>query len=129
VSLLADGLKSVVLPVEGIAKARDSSMYFRNDEQLGRLQTTFTELTGDDQFFRSVVFTCNTYQRGQKSQNVETLNWYIDPHEFEEVRRGMDPYPEGASSANTTAPVGSNYLRVKSLSKWWSSRGGKVKEG
>ena len=36
VSLLADGLKSVVLPVEGIAKARDSSMYFRNDEQLGR---------------------------------------------------------------------------------------------
>jgi hypothetical protein len=129
VSLLADGLKSVVLPVEGIAKARDSSMYFRNDEQLGRLQTTFTELTGDDQFFRSVVFTCNTYQRGQKSQNVETLNWYIDPHEFEEVRRGMDPYPEGASSANTKTPVGSNYLRMKSLSKWWSSRGGKVKEG
>jgi hypothetical protein len=69
------------------------------------------------------------YQRGQKSRNVETLNWYIDPHEFEEVRRGMDQYPEGASSANTTAPVGSNYLREKSLSKWWSIRGGKVKEG
>ena len=94
ISLLADGLKSVVLPVEGIAKARDSSMYFRNDEQLDGLQTTFTELTGDDQFFRSVVFTCDTYQHGQKSQNVETLNWYIDPHEFEEVRRGMEPYPD-----------------------------------
>ena len=84
----------MVLPVEGIAKARDSSMYFRNDEQLVALQTTFTELTGDNQFFRSVIFTCDTFQHGQKSQNVETLNWYIDPQEFEEVRRGMEPYPE-----------------------------------
>ena len=73
----------MVLPVEGIAKARDSSMYFRNDEQLVGLQTMFTELTGDNQFFRSVIFTCDTFQHGQKSQNVETLNWYIDPHEFD----------------------------------------------
>ena len=103
VSLLADGLKSVVLPVEGIAKARDSSMYFRNDEQLLGLQTTFTELTGDNQFFRSVIFTCDTFQHGQKSQNVETLNWYIDPHEFEEVRHGMEPYPDATGLRDDSA--------------------------
>jgi hypothetical protein len=128
VSLLADGLKSVVLPVEGIAKARDSSMYFRNDEQLAALHTRFTELTGDNRFFRSVIFTCDTFQHGQKSQNVETLNWYIDPLEFEEVRRGMDPYPEDNGSAQTAAAPGRNYSRLKSLSTWWTRRGGKLKK-
>jgi hypothetical protein len=128
ISLLADGLKSVVLPVEGIARARDSSMYFRNDEQLVTLHTRLSELTGDNQFFRSVIFTCDTFQHGQKSQNAETLNWYIDPQECEEVRRGMEPYPEDDGSRQTGAALGRNYLRVKSLSIWWSSRGGKLKE-
>ena len=118
----------MVLPVEGIARARDSSMYFRNDEQLVALHTRFTEMTGDNQFFRSVIFTCDTFQHGQKSQNVETLNWYVDPQEFEEVRRGMEPYPEGDGSETTDADLGRNYLRVKSLSTWWSHRGGKLKK-
>ena len=51
ISLVADGVQSVVLPVEGLAKARDSSMYFRNDEHLSGLQRMFTELTGDKEFF------------------------------------------------------------------------------
>ena len=129
VSLLADGLNSVVLPVEGIAKARDTSMYFRNDEQLLGLHTEFTELTGDDQFFRSVIFTCDTFQHGQKSQNVETLNWSIDPREFEQVRRGMDPFPEANGAATDGPRPSRNSLRVKSLLRWWSGRGGKLRHG
>ena len=101
-------------------------MYFRNDEQLVTLQTRFTELTGDNQFFRSVVFTCETYQHGQKSQNVETLNWYVDPHEFEEIRRGMEPYPDDTGPTHRGTAVGRNHLRVQSLSKWWINRGGKL---
>jgi hypothetical protein len=85
-------------------------------------------LTGDNQFFRSVIFTCDTFQRGQKSQNIETLNWYIDPHEFAEVRRGMEPCPQDNGSAQTQAAPGRNYLRVKSLSTWWSGRGGKLRK-
>ena len=31
-------------------------------------------------------------------------------------------------SAQTGAVLGRNYLRVKSLAKWWSRRGGRLKE-
>ena len=72
-------------------------MYFRNDEQLHGLQTMFTELTGDEEFFRTVIFTCNTIQFGPDAQNVETLNWYIDPEEFNLIRRNMEPYQESDS--------------------------------
>ena len=93
-SLVAGGVQSVLLPFEGVAKARDSSMYFRNDEQLRGLQRMFTEVTKDQAFFRSVIFTCDTIQVGQDAQNVETLNWYIDPEEFEQIRHNMEPFKE-----------------------------------
>ena len=85
-------MQSIVLPVEGVAKARDSSMYFRNDEQIRGIQRMFTELTNDPTFFRSVIFTCDTIQVGQDAQNVETLNWYIDPEEFDQIRHNMEPF-------------------------------------
>ena len=93
---LANGVQSVVMPLEGVAKARDSSMYFRNDEQLRGLKRMFEELTKDDEFFRSVIFTCDTIQYGQQAQNVETLNWYIDPQEFEQIRHNMEPFNQAA---------------------------------
>ena len=103
-------------------------MYFRNDEQLRGLHTEFSELTHDDQFFRSVIFTCDTFQRGQKSQNVETLNWYIDPQEFDEVRHGMEPNANSAGARSRKA--GSrNHLRLSSLIRWWNSRRGRLEKG
>jgi hypothetical protein len=126
-SLVADGVQSVVLPFEGVAKARDSSMYFRNDEQLRGLHRMFTEVTKDHTFFRSVIFTCDTIQVGQDAQNVETLNWYIDPEEFEQIRHNMEPYTAPNGSTRFGTGRDRNDMRVKSLLEWWSSRGGKVR--
>ena len=123
-SSLANGVQSVVMPFEGIAKARDSSMYFRNDEQLRGLKRMFTELTKDDQFFRSVIFTCDTIQYGQQAQNVETLNWYIDAEEFDQIRHNMEPYDPASDSGRDR-----NDMRFISVAKWWQSRGGKLKPG
>ena len=119
-SSLANGLQSVVMPLEGVAKARDSSMYFRNDEQLRGLKRMFAELTRDDEFFRSVIFTCDTIQYGQQAQNVETLNWYIDPKEFDQIRHNMGPYDPATDSGRDR-----NDMRFASLVKWWQGRGGK----
>ncbi len=117
ISLVADGVQSVVLPVEGLAKARDSSMYFRNDEHLSGLQRMFTELTGDKEFFRSVIFTCDTIQSGQEAQNVETLNWYIDHEEFDQIRHNMEPYQELDSTTQTGIGRDRNDMRVKTPQK------------
>jgi len=78
-SNLASGVQSVVMPLEGVAKARDSSMYFRNDEQLRGLKNMFTDLTDDDQFFRSVIFTCDTIQYGQKVAERRDLELVYRP--------------------------------------------------
>jgi hypothetical protein len=121
---VASGVRSVIMPLEGIAKARDSSMYFRNDEQLRGLKRMFAELTRDEEFFRSVIFTCDTIQYGQQAQNVETLNWYIDPNEFDQILHNMEPYDSATDSGRDR-----NDLRFISLAKWWQSRGGKVKAG
>ena len=122
VSLVADGVKSVVMPFEGVAKARDSSMYFHNDEQLRELHRMFNELTEDPQFFRSVIFTCDTIQFGQQSQNVETLNWYIDPDEFDQIRHNMEPFNQKTNRGRDR-----NDMRFMNLAKWWCSQGGKIK--
>ena len=122
VSLIADGVQSFVLPFEGVAEARDSSMYFRNDEQLRGLQRMFTELAHDEDFFRSVIFTCDTIQVGQDAQNSETLNWYIDPQEFELIRHNMEPFSELNPTTKTGTGRDRNDMRVKSLLAWWSSR-------
>jgi hypothetical protein len=122
VSLVAEGVQSVVLPIEGVAKARDSSMYFRNDEQIRGLQRMFTEVTHDKDFFRSVIFTCDTIQVGLDSQNTETLNWYIDPGEFDLIRQNMEPYNESNSLTNTGTGRDRNNMRFKSLVEWWRSR-------
>ena len=123
---MADGVRSVVLPLEGVAEARDSSMYFRNDEQLRGLQRMFADLTGDEDFFRSVIFTCDTIQVGQAAQNTETLNWYIDPDEFELIRHNMEPYQELNHAAKTGMGRDRNDMRVKSLLGWWAGRDGQT---
>ena len=121
-SLVAEGVQSFVLPLEGVAEARDSSMYFRNDEQIRGLQRMFTEVTHDKDFFRSVIFTCDTIQVGQEAQNIETLNWYIDPVEFALIRHNMEPYKEVDPVAKTGTGRDRNDLRVQSLLQWWCDR-------
>ncbi|MGO9918412.1 MAG: hypothetical protein ACLQIB_27405 [Isosphaeraceae bacterium] len=116
-SLVADGVKSVVIPFEGLATARSSSMYFRNDEQIVGLHAMFSNVTGDKEFFRSVIFTCDTVQSGQETQNVETLNWYIDARESENIRHNMEPYDPKRGVGRDR-----NALRVKTLQQWWRSR-------
>ncbi len=117
ISLVAEGVKSVVIPFEGLATARASSMYFRNDEQIAGLHAMFTSVTGDEEFFRSVIFTCDTVQSGQDAQNSETLNWYIDAKEFDDIRHNMEPYDPKRDLGRDR-----NAMRVKSLAQWWRSR-------
>lgn len=121
ISHVAEGIQSLLIPVEGVAKARDSSMYFRNDEQLLGLQQDFESLTGDPEFFRTVVFTCDTIQQGQVAQNVETLNWYIDPREHEQIAKNMGKYDPESQTGRAR-----NQLRVLSLLDWWRAHGGAV---
>ena len=97
-------------------------MYFRNDEQIRGLMRMFEETTGDKEFFRSVIFTCDTMQYGQSAQNVETLNWYIDPDEFKQISHNMEPFDENKNTGRDR-----NDMRFMNLAKWWSRRGGKMK--
>jgi hypothetical protein len=117
VSLLLEGVQSLVLPVEGVAQARYSSMYFRNDEQIVMLQKLFNTQTNDPNFFRSVIFTCDTVQYGQESQNIETLNWYIDQHESDLIKQNMQPLDAGRQTGRDR-----NALRLAVLMRWWNAR-------
>lgn len=118
-TLLNDGARAVAIPAQGVAMARESSMFFRNDEDLESLHELFRRLTGDDAFFRTVVFTCDTIQVGQAAQNVETLNWYIDPVEYSQIEQNMNPHdPEKQTGRER------NHLRLKRLKEWWRTRGG-----
>lgn len=120
-TMLGDGARAVSLPAQGVAMARESSMFFRNDENLQFLHDTFRRLTGDDAFFRTVVFTCDTIQVGQASQNAETLNWYIDPVEYRQIERNMDSFDAEQQTGRER-----NHLRLNRLKAWWRSRGGEV---
>jgi hypothetical protein len=116
-----NGVKSVLIPFEGFATARGSSMYFRNDEQILDLEAMFKAITGDDQFFRSVIFTCDTEQMDQDKQNVETLNWYMDPKEYARVQHNMEPYDPTRGTGRDR-----NAMRVKALEGWWRGRQGRT---
>jgi len=120
-TLLGDGAGAVAIPARGVAMARESSMFFRNDEELETLHETFRRLTGDDAFFRTVVFTCDTIQVGQNAQNVETLNWYIDPVEYDQIEQNMNPHDAERQTGRER-----NHLRLQRLQDWWRSRGGAV---
>jgi hypothetical protein len=118
----ASGVKSVLIPFEGFATARGSSMYFRNDEQILDLSAMFAAITGDDEFFRSVIFTCDTEQMGHDKQNVETLNWYMDPREFVRVQHNMEPYDPNRGTGRDR-----NAVRVNCLEEWWRRREAKAR--
>jgi hypothetical protein len=115
--LVGDGVRSMIIPAQGVAMARESSMYFRNDENLQFLHDSFSRLTRDEGFFRTVVFTCDTIQAGRASQNIETLNWYIDPIEYRQIRRNMDP-----ADAESQTGRDRNFLRLEQLKAWWKGR-------
>ena len=117
VSLLLKGVQSLVLPDEGVAQGRNSSMYFRNDEQIVMLQKLFNTQTKDPNFFRSVIFTCDTVQYGQESQNIETLNWYIDQHESDLIKQNMQPLDAEKQTGRDR-----NALRLAVLTSWWNAR-------
>ncbi|AMV37803.1 hypothetical protein [Planctomyces sp. SH-PL62] len=120
-TLIHEGARSVAIPAQGVAMARESSMFFRNDENLEVLHDVFKRLTGDDEFFRTVVFTCDTIQVGQAAQNVETLNWYIDPVEYRQIEGNMNRFDPATQTGRDR-----NHLRLERLKQWWRSRGGEV---
>jgi hypothetical protein len=124
VSSILNGVQSVIMPVEGVARARESAMYFRNDEELRALKHVFAELTGDEEFFRSVIFTCDTTQCAKRAQNIATLNWCIDPEEFEQILHNMEPLNHMANTGRDR-----NDMRFQSLAKWWCSRGERMNKG
>ena len=66
-------------------------MFFRNDAELSPLHEMFKNRTSDSQFFRTVLFTCDTTPSDPSAPNVQTLNWYIDSIGDEGIRRNMKP--------------------------------------
>ncbi len=117
-ALLLEGIQSLVIPVEGVATARESSMFFRNDEQLIFLHRVFTKITdGDEGFFRSVIFSCDTLQTGRSTQNVETLNWFIEEDERHQIEKNMDEYDKVEETGRNR-----NFHRLQEVKEWWNSR-------
>ncbi|MDB5351398.1 MAG: hypothetical protein JWN86_2645 [Planctomycetota bacterium] len=116
-SLLNEGIQSVFLPVQGVAKARESSMYFRNDEQLFILERFFNVQQDDPDFFRTVIFTCDTLQYSHTSQNLETLNWYIESQEFDKIQKNMRTLNLGDQTGRDR-----NELRLEGVKTWWDRR-------
>ena len=78
----------------------------------------------DPEFFRTVIFTCDTLQFGQASQNLETLNWYIDTQEYTKICKNMEPL-----SADQQTGRDRNALRLESVKQWWKSRAPRGAEG
>ena len=119
------------MPVEGIASARESSMYSRNHEQVVALQKLFYELTRTDRpdeeaaaFFRAVVFTCSTIRTDQAWPYVETLNSYMTPSERDQIRSNMNRNDKDKNGFRTGRDR--NALRLETVKAWWQARKGEV---
>jgi hypothetical protein len=123
ISAVTQGSRDWLIPFQGVAEARNSSMYFRNDEQLIVLHHMFHNLTSDSEFFRTVVFTCDSDQSGQDGQSIETLNWYMNNDELHSIRWNM-----GYLSTDGKVGRDRNALRTRALVDWWKARGGSIKK-
>src|SRR5271157_3920341 len=110
-NILERGIRWLTSPVTGIAEARDAIMHYRNDGQVDVLDHYFQDrIKSDPDFFKTVVFTCDTEIRSTDEQQVETLNWHLSEEEMAQIKKNM-------TSRNQ------NQIRLKKMTAWWRQRG------
>jgi Patatin-like phospholipase len=110
-NILARGIRWLTSPVTGVAEARESVMHYRNDFQTDVLGHFFRDrVKTDPDFFKTVVFTCDTEIKSTDEQQVETLNWHLSDEEMTEIKNNM-------------ASRDQNQIRLKKLIAWWRQRG------
>lgn len=109
-NILARGIRWLTSPVTGLAEAREAVMHYRNDAQADVLDHYFRDrLRTDPDFFKTVIFTCDTEIRSTDEQQVETLNWHLSDQEMTEIKNNMNDRDQ-------------NQLRLKKLTSWWQRR-------
>ncbi len=109
-NILARGIRWLTSPVTGLAEAREAVMHYRNDAQADVLDHYFRDrLKTDPDFFKTVVFTCDTEIRSTDEQQVETLNWHLSDEEMTEIKNNMIDRDQ-------------NQIRLKKLTSWWHQR-------
>ena len=110
VSILARGVRWLTSPVTGLAEARQAVMHFRNDGQVDVLNHYFRDQVKDDpNFFKTVIFTCDTEIASTDEQQVETLNWHLSEKEIQLIKKNMDDRKQ-------------NQIRLERLAGWWRQR-------
>ena len=110
-NILARGIRWLTSPVTGIAEAREANMYYRNAGQVHVLDQYFRErVKSDPDFFKTVVFTCDTEIKSTDEQQVETLNWHLSDEEMAQIKKNMTSRDQ-------------NQIRLKKMTAWWRQRG------
>ena len=110
-NILARGIRWLTSPVTGLAEARQSVMHYRNDGQIDVLDHYFRDhVKSDPDFFKTVVFTCDTEIKSTDEQQVETLNWHLSDEEMAQIKKNMTSRDQ-------------NQIRLKKMTAWWRQRG------
>jgi hypothetical protein len=110
-SILARGFRWLTSPVTGLAEARQAVMHYRNDGQVDVLDHYFRDrVKSDPDFFKTVVFTCDTEIKSTDEQQVETLNWHLSDEEMAQIKKNMTSRDQ-------------NQIRLKKMTAWWRQRG------
>lgn len=113
--VLHNGFGEWFVPLVGAAQAQNRSMYFRNDEQLLSLRRYFSSKSED--FFQTVVFTCDSESSGVVQGGAATLNWYMTDDEFNNIKANMGPLDKTSRRGRDR-----NDLRLTRLKEWWSRK-------
>ncbi|QEH34548.1 hypothetical protein OJF2_30880 [Aquisphaera giovannonii] len=115
-NVLWRGLRWVTSPVAGLAEARSAVMRFRNDGQIHVLGRYFQDKVPDDpEFFKTVIFTCDTAIGSTDEQQLETLNWHLPAEEVGQIKSNMTTRDQ-------------NRLRLDLVGKWWRQRSGESRK-
>jgi len=110
-NILARGIRWLTSPVTGLAEAREAVVHYRNDGQVDVLDHYFQDrIKSDPDFFKTVVFTCDTEIRSTDEQQVETLNWHLSEEEMAQIKKNMTSRDQ-------------NQIRLKKMTAWWRQRG------
>ena len=110
-NILARGIRWLTSPVTGLAEARQAVMHYRNDGQVDVLDHYFRDrVKSDPDFFKTVVFTCDTEIKSTDEQQVETLNWHLSDEEMAQIKKNMTSRDQ-------------NQIRLKKMTAWWRQRG------
>jgi hypothetical protein len=111
-NVLWRGLRWATSPLTGLAEARMAVMHFRNDGQVQVLGRYFQDkIPTDPEFFKTVIFTCDTAIGGTDEQQVETLNWHLSTQEVNQIKVNMTTRDQ-------------NRIRLDRMGEWWRRRMG-----